>query len=129
MIRQKIYIQKYNWRVWCYYAVDTYYATEIAEQLARIGCKGDYLFRAVTNMRNGELNHGLCYSDTSGGRSVMVIGLTSSVAEFLNSLTHELHHLTEHICNRYDVPTDSEEAAYLCGDTAQAIFLCCKSFM
>lgn len=124
MIRQEILIRAYDWRVRCYYSVDTYYTEEIAQHLQTVGCGGDYLRRAVANMDSGKLNHGLCYSNTDTGESVLVVGLTSSAAQFLNSLCHELHHLTEHICKARGVPTDSEEAAYLCGDMAQKIFPC-----
>lgn len=125
MIRQKIFIVTPSvprWEVHCYYAVTTYHAKEIARQLAELGCDGLHLFKAVRNMESGELNHGLCYSDTSAGRSVMVIGLTSSAAQFLNSLTHELHHLVEHICQGRDIDTGSEAAAYLAGDLAGEIY-------
>ena len=43
MIRQTLYIEKYNWIVYAYYVVDGYYIEEIMEQLYSIGCRGDFL--------------------------------------------------------------------------------------
>lgn len=120
MIRQEIRIPEYDWSVHCYFAVDAYYVGEIVEHLVDIGCSGDYLRRARENMESGRLNHGLTFSTI--GVSVMVVGLTSSAAQFLNSLTHELHHLVCHICDVRGIDVKSEEAAYLCGDVAQQMY-------
>lgn len=122
MLRQEIYIQKYDWRVQCFYAVDTYYITEILVRLAEVGCDGDYMFRAKQNMEGGKLNHGLTYSNMQMRESVLVVGVASTAAEFLNSLCHELHHLVAHISKAFGIDFDSETTAYLCGDTARAMF-------
>ena len=51
-------------------------------------------------------------------RAVVLIGPTSSGAEFLNTTVHELRHLTDVIANSIGVELDSEEAAYMSGETA-----------
>ena len=51
-------------------------------------------------------------------RAVVLIGPTSSGAEFLNTTVHELRHLTDVIANSIGAKLDSEEAAYISGDTA-----------
>lgn len=122
MIRQEIYIDRYRWRVHCYYAVDTYYADEITERLIDVGCKGEFLSRAVSNLRSGRLNHGLCFSNPDMGESVMVIGLTSSADEFMNSLMHEVRHLANQICTACDISLQSEESCYLSGNIAREIY-------
>lgn len=122
MIRQRLEIEEYGWTVWCYYAVDTYYVDEIMDRLVSIGCGGEFLAKAERNMRSGKLNHGLTYSNPLMGESVFVIGLTSSAAEFFNSIVHEMKHLVEHIGEMKGIDPKSEESAYLAGDTAQKCF-------
>lgn len=120
MIRQEIYLSEYDWLVHCYFAVDAYYVDEIVEKLQEIGCDGEYLRRARANMESGRLNHGLTFS--SVGESVLVVGITSSASQFLNSFSHELHHLVCHISEARGIDVNSEEAAYLCGDISQETF-------
>lgn len=122
MIRQTINITECQWKVLAYYAVDAYYTNEIATQLQNIGCNREYLERATYNMNSGQLNHGLCYSNMQTRQSILVIGLTSSAEQFLNSLTHELHHLTCHICEAMKIDINSEQAAYICGDIAMQTY-------
>ena len=122
MIRQRLYIEKYDWVVYCYYAVDAYYIDEISKQLFDIGCRGTFLERAIQNMASGKLDYGVTYSNMRNRESVMVVALTSNAAQFLNSLNHELRHLTNNICEVWGVPLDSEESCYLSGDTSQAIY-------
>lgn len=50
-------------------------------------------------------------------RAVLLVGPTSSGAEFLDSLVHEIHHLAVAIANELGVELDSETPAYLSGDT------------
>lgn len=50
-------------------------------------------------------------------RAVLLIGPTSSGAEFLDSLVHEIHHLAVAIAGELGVELDSETPAYLSGDT------------
>jgi hypothetical protein len=47
--------------------------------------------------------------------SVVTIGLTSSKAQLLNTISHEIKHVQSHICKYYSVAEDSEDAAYLTG--------------
>lgn len=122
MIRQRLYIDKYDWNVYCYYAVDAYYVDEIAERLIEVGCNGTLLERAVRNMSSGTLNNGLTYSNLQTRESVMVIALTSNASQFLNSLVHELRHLINNICEVWGIEQDSEESCYLAGDVAQMMF-------
>lgn len=41
MIRQTIYIDKYDWIVHAYFYVSEYYTDEIMEQLWELGCDAD----------------------------------------------------------------------------------------
>ena len=80
-----------------------------------IGCAGMDLLRARHNLTVGDLDTGLTYSDFAGRNTVMVISLTSSPAEFLNSWLHEMQHLSRHIEQACGISPYGEEAAYLAG--------------
>lgn len=61
------------------------------------------------------------YANPEKHRAVVLIGPTSSCGEFLDTLVHELRHLTDSIAKSNGVPLDSEEAAYISGDTAREL--------
>lgn len=122
MIRQKIKLEKYNWDVYVYCAVTTYYIDEILEHLWEIGIDGDSARRAYESMSKGDLDSGLCYSNYGKRKTVIVVAKTSSSAEFLNSLTHEASHACIHIATASYVDLKSEEYAYMVGDLCMAIY-------
>lgn len=61
------------------------------------------------------------YYNPGRHRAVVLIGPTSSPGEFLDTFVHELRHLTDAIAASMGIELDSEEAAYLSGDTARAL--------
>lgn len=129
MITQDIYIPEYDWHVRIYYAVSTYWAYRIASDMRRIGCSGIQLDRAYSSLVKGDLNTGITYSNFKLGETVMVISITSTPAEFLNSWEHEKKHLARHIEQAYGIDPYSEEAAYLEGGIAQKMFIVAKNFI
>lgn len=129
MIAQDIHIQEYGWHVRIYYAVTTYWADRIASDMCRIGCRDGQLERAYSSLMKGDLNTGITYSNFWKKETVMVISLTSTPAEFLNSWEHEKKHLARHIEQAYGIDPYSEEAAYLEGDIAQRMFPVAKRFI
>lgn len=122
MIRQKIYLPKYDWTVYCYYAVSTYYVDEIMERLWEIGVDASNAKLAYHNLSAGDLDTGLCYSNYKLHKSVMVVSNASSPAELLNSLTHELYHLTGHIGKAFNLSSTGEPSAYLSGELSREIY-------
>lgn len=127
MIVQDFYIPQYNWHVRVYYAVTTYWAKTIIKDLERIGCSGSVLIRAYNNLVRGNINTGLTYSNIGG--SIMVIGLTSTPAQFQNSLDHEKGHLCRHISKAYGIDPYSEEEQYLNGEIGQKMFPVAQKFL
>ena len=91
-------------------------------QLWDLGCDGETAKRAYENLKSDSLNLGLCYSNYRHQESIFVIGKTSSPAEFLNSLNHELVHLQSHICDVYHLDPKGEEIAYAMGDFSMEIY-------
>jgi hypothetical protein len=122
MIRQKIYLPKYDWTVYCYYAVSEYYVDDIMTQLWEIGCDGEYARRAYENLSVSELDTGLTYSNSACRETVMVVGMASSAEEFFNSLLHELRHVEAHIASACHLNPNGEEVAYLCGELGRSIY-------
>lgn len=121
MIRLTLDIVSYEWTAGVFLAVHSSDAEAVLGRLRAIGCDDGYLIKAEENIRQNRLNRGLTYSNMAERKSVMVVGEASSASEFLNSLTHELHHLVAHICEASGVDLASEEACYLTGGLAQLI--------
>ncbi len=122
MIRQQFDISKYDWKVEVYYAVDCYYTDEIMGRLYDIGCRGDDLQTAYENLSAGKPDTGLTYSNYGTRQTVMVIGITSSAAQFQNSYDHERKHLEAHIAAALGIDPWGEEICYLSGEIGQLMF-------
>lgn len=116
MIRQVITLHKYDWIIYAYYAVSTYYIDDIMEHLWQVGVDAKNAQRAYNNLSSGDLNTGLCYSNKKNRETVLVVAKTSSAGEFLNSLTHEASHACVHIASATGVDLISEDYAYMVGD-------------
>ena len=122
MILQDFWLKRYRWHVRVYYAVSRYWTADILRDLRAAGCSVRQLRKAYGNLRTGDLNTGITYSNFARRETVMVISLTSTPAEFLNSWTHEMQHLCRHIVQSFAIDPYGEEAAYLSGDVAQKMF-------
>ena len=122
MIRQQFDISKYDLKVEVYYAVDCYYTDEIMGRLYDIGCRGDDLQTAYENLSAGKPDTGLTYSNYGTRQTVMVIGITSSAAQFQNSYDHERKHLEAHIAAALGIDPWGEEICYLSGEIGQLMF-------
>lgn len=125
-------IEKYKWKVRLYLAVTDYYIDDILESLASIYCPHKIMRRAAEKMAARRLDTGFTYSNERLRQSVMVVGLTSSPAEFLDSFEHELRHLVDDIAKADGLQLAGEDVAYLTGDTNRTLwpivhnFICCK---
>lgn len=117
MIRQQLYIDRYDWKVYVYYAVDAYYIEEIMWMLYCIECPREFMMQAWENMSANRLNQGLTYSNYRRRETVMVIGLASSPAEYENSIQHELRHLVDNMVEALGLKP-GEPPGYLTGETA-----------
>ena len=129
MIRQKFGITRYGWDVTVYYAVTDCHAGHIMRELERMGCSGDDLERAYSNLSSGEHDTGLTYSNAAKRKSVVVIGVTTSAAQFQNSLDHEKGHLCRHISQAMGIDPYGEEAEYLAGYVGQRMFEVARMFL
>ena len=129
MIRQNIYLSNWDWYVIVFYAIDTYYLDDILGELEEIGCSDKKLDEIERSLTTEQYNIGLTYSNLKGRCSVVIIGLTSSPAEFQNTFDHEKGHLAMHICETDNINPFSEEYQYLTGEIGQAMFPIAKKFL
>ncbi len=113
MIRDSFLLKRYDWLCHIYYVVTKPNSDEILSHLHRIGCSGDNMITAYKNLKSGKLNTGLTYSNAFTRTSIVVISNTSSALEFLQSLTHELVHLSNDIAKCYGIDLDGEEVRYI----------------
>ena len=62
-----------------------------------------------------KLNYGVTFTNSRYRTSVVCINKTTTREELINTITHEADHVQDDICKYYNVPIDSEQAAYLIG--------------
>ena len=62
-----------------------------------------------------EYNAGVTFTNSDFRTSVVCINKATSREELINTISHEADHIQDAICEYYDVPLDSEQAAYLIG--------------
>lgn len=136
MIRQLIYLPKFQWRITAYYAVSCYWTRDIMSELYRLGANRSVLDSAFENMISCSLNTGLCYSNPVQRESLIVIAKTSTAAEFFNSFEHEFQHLKGHIASAMNLDPNGEDVAYMSGELAREIYPrvrhllcdCCRNY-
>ena len=116
MIVRDIYISRCDWTVRIYYAVTDYHTERIIRDLQRIRCPYPIVLRVREKMAERNLDTGFTYSNTDRRDTVMVVGMHSSPAEFMNSLEHELRHLIDDISLTMGIDRGGEAVAYITGD-------------
>lgn len=120
MIAQYIMIGDHKWNVLVYYNVQPDGLPEIKEMLSRLGCPKRYMFKALRVLKG--YNTGLTYTSFNQRMSLVCISRTTSEAQFMNTIAHEVKHVQSHICDYYDVAEDGEDAAYLTGYIIQKMY-------
>lgn len=122
MVVRGINIPKYHWHIDICYDVRPKDAKLITDWLYSMGCAKMYLHKAYCLLKSGVANEGLTYSDRFNHHTLIAIGHTTSVGEFVSTLVHEVDHLTDHISQYYGIGYASEENSYLIGDIAKIIY-------
>lgn len=119
MIRQLIYIPKYDWEVVVFYESDRHDAPYILQELDDMGVDEYSYIKASNNLRMGHKDTGLTFSNLRGRKSVMVLSKATSKAEFANTWFHELIHCSMHIAKENGLDEMGEPIAYLGGELAR----------
>lgn len=122
MTEQEIYIDRYDWTMHVMYDVHSKDAMKVRRHLRDLGCRGIPLEDACNLVLEGEANKGVTYSNVDVRKSVVVIGWTTSKAECMNSLSHEMLHVVQHISEQFLINMYGEEACYLLGGLVQACY-------
>lgn len=113
---RKFHIPKYDWQVTVFFAVTCYHAADILDAIAEIDCPDSLRERVSENLQKRQMDTGVTYSNKKRRSSVVVVGLSSSPAEFLNSFEHELRHLVDDIASASCITFTGEDVAYLTGE-------------
>lgn len=121
MIKQEIYLEKYDWNVIVCHVANQEEVDEAMDLLSSIDCKGQPLLDAYDHISTDSSNKGLTYTNVSKKTSVVLICKSTSEGEYINSLKHEMFHVVAHICNHLGIDMQGEEPCYLMGWLCQSI--------
>lgn len=129
MIVQDFTLDKYDWKVRVYYAIDSYALSHIEDDLYKLGCDKYEIEDLLRDFENNGLNAGSIHSNIYLRKTVIVIGITTSSEEFQDTFDHEKGHLAMHICIADNIDPFSEEFQYLNGMIGHEMFKVAKQFL
>lgn len=102
-----------KWAIILAYSIGLQDLDEIASWLEALGCTESEIRRACRVAMS--TNSGFTFSNHNLRMSVVCISRATSEEQWWDTMVHELKHVQSHICEYYDVPESSEDAAYLIG--------------
>lgn len=108
-----------RWVVEFYFCPDGYEVDELLDRLYDLGASAGIMREAMTLMESGRPNTGFTFPNPYDFEAMVVIGPTTSGDEFVNTLTHEVHHLAVAIASELGVDLEGETPAYIAGDSAK----------
>ncbi len=120
MISQYIQLGDRDWNVLVYYNVGREDFIEVADSLRQLDCSEKELKEAMSVLRRK--NSGFTFSNSEYKMSIICIGESTDVSQFVNTTIHEAKHVQSHICQFYDIEEDTETAAYLIGHLVQRMY-------
>lgn len=89
---------------------------EVLSVLYGMGASSETIEKARYTMQGYRPNEAFTFSVWR--HTCIYIGWTTSGAEFINSIKHEIRHLIDHIANAYGIELDGEDVGYMSGDAA-----------
>lgn len=110
---RSVYLEKYDWDVSICDDVAPNNVRKLIPMLTDMGMSHRDIARIL--LLFDRPNRGFIYTDKDGRRSLIAIGWCMSWKQEINTLSHEIFHLAEHICKGCDMPTDGEPPAYVVG--------------
>ena len=117
MIQQNLHIEEIGWNLRIFYCPKTTSQRSVVLQcLYNAGCTGMNFRRAMTLLGSGAVNTGLIFSNKSERNTIIVVGRSSDIAEFVNTLTHEINHFIEHVMEALHIQSGTEDEAYFTGE-------------
>ncbi len=122
MRRAVFNLEPFDWAVEVCIAIRKLDGGYVLSRLSELGASRKVMLSAADLIDSWSPNKGLTYSNKHTKESIVVVGITSSPAEFQNSLQHELRHLCNDIAMAFKLDWRSEKVAYLVGDINAVIF-------
>ena len=119
MIHRVLYLGR--WIVDFLFAEKEYDIEEVLSMLYEMGASYDVLTMCKELMQDRGYNTGFTYIDQELFNALVVIGPTSSGAEYIDTLVHEIHHLAVAIAINLNIDLEGETPAYLAGDAAREL--------
>lgn len=119
MTRSEITLDRYEWGVTCFIGYDEEDVDEICNALEVIGCEVDALLEARRHLAKDSEDRGLTYSNVRGRESVVAVGRSGDLASGVNTITHELLHVVQHVCEQDGISMTGEEACYIMGELCE----------
>ena len=117
MIEQKLHIKEIGWNLRIFHCPKTSsQRATVLKCLYNAGCTGINFRRAMALLNSGAWNIGLTYTNKGDRKTIIVIGCSSDVAEFVNTLTHEINHFIEHVMEALHIESGTEDEAYFTGE-------------
>lgn len=116
---------KYNWTVGVFIGATCGNFKDIVEQSQVLRSDSSYCGSVYRRLKTCGTNTGFTCTDADMGESVIIISEVSSLLEFIDTLFHEISHLTIHLYRIYGMGTE-EDYCYLNGYIGKTI--CGKLF-
>ena len=119
MIRRDLHIGR--WDIEFYFADNEYDIDVLIDRLYDFGAPVSIMKNALQLMELNKENTGFTFTNPDDKCAIVAIGPSSDGSEFINTLTHEIHHVAVAIANGLGVDLESETPAYISGDAAKAL--------
>lgn len=110
-----------RWEVDFLFCVDNYDEDIILSRLVASDAPEFVLDDALYLIDNCQANCGFTYTNPVTREMVVMIGPTTSGAEFVDTLTHEVHHVAVSIADSLGIDLDGENPAYNSGDAMREL--------
>ena len=123
MIQQNINIREIGWNLRIFYCPKTSsQRATVLKCIYNAGCTGINFRRAMNLIGSGAVNTGLTYSNKSERKTIIVVGISSDAAEFVNTMTHEVNHFIKHVMEALYITPGTEDEAYFTGELFELLF-------
>jgi hypothetical protein len=103
-----------KWGIVLCYDLDLDDDIDIMNYMMSLGSDEEGAYKAV-NVLFGQENAGLCVTNMALRMSLIFIGDADSAEQWWDTLSHELYHAQQAIIEYYNVPPDTEKAAWTMG--------------
>lgn len=129
MIRRTIYLDKYDWLADIYFDYKCKYSDDLIDKLEDMGISEERLDIAYADLNSCKDNIGLTYSSFIEKKTIVIIGEATNAKEFMKTFTHEIGHLSTHICQYYYIDVYGEEIHYIDQDIIEETWDIIKEYL